>query len=246
MKKQQWFLLVLTLGLIGGATGYLLQFRQHQQLGRPGVKTRLLADGQHLEVVLPEEVLGFESEPIAIDPIVTNTLPKDTSYGQRLYRGADGFQALVNVVLMGTDRTSLHKPQICLEGQGWRIDPVATLETRIRLEKPYPYDLPVVKLVATRQAEGQPTGQRGLYVYWFVADGALSASVSGLQRMWWMARDFVRTGVLQRWAYISCFTVCAPGQEEAAYERMKALLAGAVPEFQLTPQGAAGTVLGRQ
>jgi hypothetical protein len=40
---------------------------------------------------------------------------------------------------------------------------------------------------------------------------------------------------LDRWAYISFFSVCQPGQQDAAFERMKKLIAAAVPEFQLTP-----------
>jgi hypothetical protein len=40
---------------------------------------------------------------------------------------------------------------------------------------------------------------------------------------------------LDRWAYISYFSVCEPGQEDAAFERMKKLIAISVPEFQLVP-----------
>ena len=46
----------------------------------------------------------------------------------------------------------------------------------------------------------------GLYVYWFVADNQLTPYHG--ERMWWMARDLIRTGVLQRWAYVSYFTAC--------------------------------------
>ena len=73
---------------------------------------------------------------------------------------------------------------------------------------------------------------RGIYVYWFVADRELTAD--HLQRMWWMARDLIRQGTLQRWAYVACFSVCLPGQEEATYQRMKEFIAASVPEFQLT------------
>ena len=48
----------------------------------------------------------------------------------------------------------------------------------------------------------------GVYVFWFVADNAYTARHG--QRMWWMAREMMRTGVLQRWAYVSCFAACPP------------------------------------
>jgi hypothetical protein len=60
-------------------------------------------------------------------------------------------------------------------------------------------------------------------------------TTDNFQRMWWLARDLLRTGVLQRWAYVSYFSVCAPGQEDAAFERMNKLIAASVPEFQAPP-----------
>jgi hypothetical protein len=74
---------------------------------------------------------------------------------------------------------------------------------------------------------------RGLYVFWFVAHN--EETTSHWQRVKWMTLDLLRTGVLQRWAYVSYFAVCAPGQEDAAFERMKNLIAASVPEFQLPP-----------
>ncbi|MFL6112328.1 MAG: hypothetical protein ACJ786_13375 [Catenulispora sp.] len=44
--------------------------------------------------------------------------------------------------------------------------------------------------------------------------------------------DMLRTGVLKRWAYVSCFGICLPGQEESAYGRLKALITASVPQFQ--------------
>jgi hypothetical protein len=56
------------------------------------------------------------------------------------------------------------------------------------------------------------------------------------QRMWWMARDLLTKGVLQRWAAVSVLASCAPGQEDATYERMKTFIRAAAPEFQLVPR----------
>jgi hypothetical protein len=53
-----------------------------------------------------------------------------------------------------------------------------------------------------------------------------------------MARTLLSSGVLERWAYVSFFAPCAPGQEAETYERMKKLIAASVPEFQLVHRGA--------
>jgi len=236
MNKKNWAILVVTLVLIGSTAGLLAQLRAHQRLGSPGVKTEPLDDSIRVRVVLPEHVLNYTSKFVEVDDLTRKTLPPDTSFGQRRYEASDGFNVSMNVVLMGRDRTSMHKPQFCLTGAGWSIDQAASSEDRVLIERPQPYKLPVVKLVSTRQIESQGQAQtyRGIYVYWFVADGAISASVTGFERMWWMMSHMARTGELQRWAYVSCFAVCKPGQEEAAYGRIKEFIAASVPEFQLT------------
>ena len=248
MNKQNWVMLLLALALMCGTASLLRQIHTHQRLGPPGVKTSPLADGDRLRVDLPESVLDWKSEPVEVDKIVLGVLPKDTSFGQRRYTAPDGFETMVNVVLMGGDRTSHHKPQFCLEGTGWHIDSAASTQTTVRMERPLVYDLPVVKLIVTKEvkANGRSLTARGVYVYWYVADGEISASMSGVQRMWWMARDLARSGVLQRWAYITCFSVCYPGQEQATFERMKGFIAASVPEFQLAPRPAEPTVTARR
>ena len=84
----------------------------------------------------------------------------------------------------------------------------------------------------TRDTNGNPQSIGGVFVYWFVANGELTASHA--DRMWWMARDLMLTGVLQRWAYVICFTPCAVGSEDEAFERVKEFIIAAVPEFQTT------------
>ncbi len=240
MNRQKWILLALALAMMAGTMTLLAHFKAHQRLGRPGVKTHPLPNSTRLEVELPERVLDYTSKPLEVSKIVLDHLPQDTSFGQRRYTAPDNSCIQVTVVLMGADRTSLHKPEICLGGSGLRIEEAGSRLEKVRIERPQPYELPVMKLVTTRTTEpgdAQNT-ERLLFVYWFVADGEYTASHS--QRMWWMARDLLRRGVLQRWAYIACFSPCAPGQEEATFRKMKQFIAAAVPEFQLTPQAATG------
>jgi hypothetical protein len=241
MNRSKWMLAGIALALMAGSGALLGRLQAHQKLGLPGLKSTPLPGGLCRLVLLPEQVLDWQSKWIETDAITTNTLPRDTSYGQRLYTAPDGFQLSLNTVMMGTDRTSIHKPQFCLTGQGWHID--RTEREVVPIARPYPYDLPVVKLTCSKdiEQEGQRVPYRGLYVYWFVADHAISGDPSGFERMWWMARELLTHGELQRWAYVSCFSVCHPGQEAAAYERMKAFIAASVPEFQLAsgaPTGA--------
>ncbi|HWV98089.1 MAG TPA: exosortase-associated EpsI family protein [Candidatus Acidoferrum sp.] len=245
MNQQKLLMLTLGLALIGGTAVALTQLPKRQRLGAPGVMTRPLAGSNRLEVLLPEQVPGYDSQWQEPDEVTLNTLPKDTSFGCRLYTAKDpaDFWVRMQVVLMGNDRSSLHKPQFCLTGSGWNIDPAASVEISVHMDQPCSYDLPVVKLIATKEAmdNGEKRVARGVYIYWFVADDALSASVTGFQRNWLIAKTLLRTGVLQRWAYVSCFSVCAPGQEDATFERMTKFIAASVPQFQMMPRGPVAT-----
>jgi hypothetical protein len=242
MNRQKSIILLLSaLLLMAGTAGLLARMRATQKLGLPGVKTTTIEGSPRLAVQLPENVLDYKSEAIPVDKIVLDFLPQDTSFGQRMYKAPDGLQVQVNVVLMGVDRTSIHKPEFCLGGQGWRIDPAASAETSVVVDRPVRYELPVNKLVVTKQInhEGKSFQWRGVYVYWFVSENELTARHS--KRMWSMAREMMRTGVLQRWAYVTYFSTCPPGEEEATFERLKTMINASVPEFQLVP-AASGSV----
>jgi Protein of unknown function (DUF3485) len=245
MNTQKPVLFLSALLLMGGGAGLLGYMHGHQRLGRPAIETRPIPGTNRLEILLPQRVLDYQAKPIPVDDVTMAYLPKDTSITERRYTAPDGFSVQVNVVLMGADRTSLHKPQFCLAGIGWNIEGSVSSEERIHIGGTHPYDLPVMKLIArkTLDIQGRHLDARGVYVYWFVADGERTAE--HWQRMWWMARDLIRTGVLQRWAYISFFSICPPGQEEATYQRMTKLIAAAAPKFEQGP-GAPGGLSARE
>lgn len=238
MNRQTIVLTVVVLALIGAAAGLLGRAKAHQQLGEPGVKTRPMPGSKNLEVLVPVTVPGYTAEILTNAEQVLSVLPADTSFRVCLYKAEDGFYSQVSVVLMGSDRSSIHKPQICLTGQGWAIDNHLSDVESIHLDRPVAYDLPVNKLIATKQFAG-PDGSaqtaRGLYVYWFV-DADRCTADSWKWMTWWMPRDLLWNGILERWAYISYFSACSPGQEAATYDRMKKLIATTVPEFQLVPR----------
>lgn len=238
------------LALVVATGGFIRHYMANQRLGRPGLKV-VVAPTYGMEdkvpgktnalflvstnsVHLPEHVLDYRSQEIPVAKVVYEWLPRDTVYGQRAYIATnDNFLVIANVVMMGADRTSIHKPQYCLPAQGQHI--VREEADFIRIEKPHPYDLPVMKVLTTGQrrlADGRSVTVNGVFVYWFVADGELTAQHG--QRMWWLARDLIRTGVLQRWAYVAYLGYCEPGREMATYERMKKLIGTSVPEFQIT------------
>ena len=238
MNRAKIISTAVVLLLLAATAGLLTHLKANQHLGEPGVKTRPLPDSKNLEVLLPENLPGYTTVIVTNAEAALLRLPPDTSYRVRLYQAPDGFWGQVSVVLMGSDRSSIHKPEICMTGQGWAIDNAVSRVEKIRLDRPMAYDLPVNKLVTTKQvtdADGKPQNVRGLYVYWFVDDTHYTEN-SLEWMLWWVPRDLLLHGVLERWSYISFFSVCPPGQEDACFERMKKMITVAVPEFQLVPK----------
>ena len=226
--------LIAALLLMALAGGAIYQLQTRQTLGRPGVLAEPQAGSPRWRIPLPEQVAGMTSQEVPAAEVELSALPADTSIGKRLYTATNGAPLLLQVVLMGRDRTSIHQPQYCLTGQGWLIE--QTEEVRLLVAGPQPHEIPALKLTASKvftTESGQRVPVRAIYVYWFVADGALTAHRS--QRLRWMAEELLKTGTLQRWAYVACFAQCAPGDEDQTFARVKEFVAEAVPEFQRSP-----------
>jgi hypothetical protein len=234
MKHQKWLILFVVLVLLAGTAGALVWLKGHQRLGQPGIIATSIPGSTMMKIDLPERVLDFTSTNVPESEIELSYLPKDTSYARRLYQAPDGFGINTIIILMGADRTSIHRPEYCLLGQGWRVDK----KTRVVIPidgRPH-FELPVMKWVISKTFATPDGGQQeasGIYVFWFVADN--EQTTGNVQLQCNLVKDLLFTGVLQRWAYISYFSVCAPGQEDAAFERMKKLIAASVPEYQLPP-----------
>jgi hypothetical protein len=242
MNAQKWTILAVVAVAIGATALLLNRLQGGRKLGPPGLRTvRGDVYGRDDKIVgtntiaLPETVLHYTSKALPVDPLELEWLPKDTTFGRRHYTLPQGSTLDfidLGVVLMGADRTSIHRPQVCLESQGWRIEKSELLT--IPIVRPHRYELPVMRLTASgkgRNKDGSSVELKAIYAYWFVSDQRLTARHG--ERMWWMAADLIKTGVLPRWAYVTVLSICYPGQEEPAYARMKQFIAAAVPEFQL-------------
>lgn len=249
--SRSWIVAAACLLLMGTTAFALHRFSIGRHLGEPGVKVVPLPlmgeDGKPAttnSIHLPEKLLVYDSVLQGVSKQELDVLPPDTTYGRRLYKATNGFDFQVTGVLMGADRTSIHKPEYCLPSQGFRI--VRRFQETIPIERPYRYDLPVTRLDAIREVElkgGQKVRHSAVYVYWFVSGTRLSNDHA--QRMWWLASDLVRTGELQRWAYLSLLGACHEGGEDALYAKLKEAVQALVPEIQTTTgtnrlAGAAG------
>jgi len=236
MTKQKWIPLVVALALMAGTAGVLVRLKDHPRLGNPGIIATPIPGSLGMKIDLPERVLDFTSTNVPEPEVVLGYLPKDSSYAERVYTAPDGFRMQATIVLMGADRTSIHNADFCLRGSG--LNPDEKKIVNLPITGVTPYSLPVSRWDVSgvaRQPDGREVKVGGVYVFWFVADQ--EQTPGHFQMMKRLALNLLRTGVLQRWAYVSYFSMCAPGQEDAVFARMEKLIAASVPEFQPPPAG---------
>jgi hypothetical protein len=234
-SSKKIFLFCLTLALIGGTAYALAQVKANRRLGNPGVKAVAVPGGDTMTISLPENVLDFTSTNMPTSDTVLGYLPKDTSYAERIYIASDRFEVLANLILMGADRTSIHRPDYCLPGQGLQI--LSRERINIPVAGTPAYELPVQawKLHGEHtQRDGQRLAFGGIYVFWFVAENNETDDYGTIQKS--ILLHLIRHGVLERWAYASYYAECQPGQEDAILARVKNLIANSVAEFQLPPK----------
>ena len=110
-------------------------------------------------------------------------------------------------------------------------------EVKIPVARPHPYELPVQRWTIHNKItlpDGRQQEVSGFYVFWFTAEDKVTGDYTGIQKS--IVYNLLRRGVLERWAYVSYFTLCPPGLEEATFARVKNLIAESIPEFQLPPK----------
>ncbi|MBI2516060.1 MAG: exosortase-associated EpsI family protein [Opitutae bacterium] len=196
----------------------------------PRVGVRLAADGVN-PVALPD-FLGVQwiGEPAEVTAIERQVLPPDTGFSRMLYASARDRRQTVflSVVLSGRDRTSIHRPELCLVGQGWTI----TGRALRGFTRAAGADVPATVLRIEREmttARGERVKIPALLAYWFV--GADRVVASNWERVLYTATDRLTHLQGSRWAYVLVQTHALDG-EAAALARMQEVLDRTLPVFQ--------------
>jgi Protein of unknown function (DUF3485) len=147
-----------------------------------------------ITMTLPDAVgtyIGFDR---AISESEKQFLPKDTEFAKKAYIGASPAEITCEIVLSGAQRNSIHRPQVCLVGQGWTIVDERVLPILLANHRPQKIRL----LTLTRVENGQKIN--GYFLYWFV--GKDTTTDDHLQRILLTSWDRITKGTNHRWAYV--------------------------------------------
>jgi hypothetical protein len=154
---------------------------------------------------LPMVAGGFVGESEAPSGRERDLLPADTILKKRKYhtpgRSLDARDfAHASLVIAGNDTRSIHRPEVCLDGQGWTIT-----SSTVREVKMISGAVLRVRDLAIQREELRPDRSKLLlrahYIYWFV--GSDISTPSNLERQMLSLRDSVLRNVNHRWAYPS-------------------------------------------
>lgn len=155
-----------------------------------------------------------------------NNLPAGTVILKKRYKNSADEEFFVSVVISSSSRSSIHRPQWCLPGQGYRIGDGNRVTIPIKGRDP----LLVMLLDVTRM---EPAGNRKgayAYAYWFVSKRHETSY--HFIRIFWMALDNIFRGISQRWAYVSIMTT-SDGQTNEHEARMASFIAEFYPLISL-------------
>lgn len=132
--------------------------------------------------------------------IETDLLPSDTEVLKKQYTSPKGEIIFASIVMSGRERASIHRPQVCLVGQGNEIVKSSVLD--VPMDGRNPLGVMVLDMLRRwRTPDGRQGEHDSYYAYWFVGKGRETPYHS--MRMIWMASDRVLHNRAHRWAYIS-------------------------------------------
>ncbi len=132
-------------------------------------------------------------------------LPADTILIKRAYRtpgrsveNRDLVQA--SLVIAGSDSRSIHRPEVCLDGQGWTVTDARTRDVTLNSGAVLSVrDLSIERELLQR--DGTKVPLRAHYVYWYV--GTDVSTPSNMERQLMTLADNIFRNMNHRWAYPS-------------------------------------------
>jgi len=189
--------IAIVVAILGGGVLFTAMTSDVTKVSEPGIK--LTADGQPFLADKAGNWTGGDLTGLTVEE--KRILPEDTMGSRRVFKDKDGDELFCSIVLAGRDVTSIHRPELCLTGQGWSLG-------KLQVEQiPTPSVkggvLSVSRLNATRDvslSDGRKARANSIFLYWFV--GKDRVTPYHWQRIYWTAKDRVLHNTNHRWAYI--------------------------------------------
>lgn len=154
-----------------------------------------------VRVELPEFIGSWKGADSEITSAERATLGEasGTRFARKTYRSLESYEITVSIVLSGKDMsTSIHRPERCLEAQGWSLQD----KDELAVSLPNRGTFPVTQLRSTRLVKKDDTYlTRELQTfYWFAGENRICSG--HWERLAIDNSDRLFRGVSQRWAFM--------------------------------------------
>jgi hypothetical protein len=166
--------------------------------------------------------LGFDEDVTPAERVI---LPPDTEFAKKRYVGFGSSDITTEIVLSGAQRQSIHRPQVCLVGQGWAIQKEEAQTIQLADGKAQKVRI----LTLSRTENGVP--RTGYFIYWFI--GKDKTTDSHFERIFLTSWDRIVHRVNHRWAYAIVSAILPPGTKvtDPAQQQMQRNLLAFTRDF---------------
>ncbi len=186
---QRLLVRIVLLGVMGGITA--------AAFGLSGSINTATESGVTMNLpIYVGDFIGKDTEPSEGEKYV---LPKDTEIVKKSYQDQEGNVINAQIVLAGSEKRSIHRPELCLPAQGWSINN----RQAIPVELTDGHSIFVMNDSISRTIEVSPGVTHPLesyYCYWFVGNGVTTSS--HLMRLFLTSWDRIVHHKNHRWAYV--------------------------------------------
>lgn len=169
-------------------------------------------------------------------------LPPDTRLDKMLYKSSrlpEGAAFSVAVVFSGQHRNSIHRPEVCLVGDGSTSEITRSERRTARLDKTRTLHYTLLNIRRKAPGESVKSAQyEFFFAYWFIGRGV--ETPSHVTRMFWMGLERLR-GRAYPWAYVSVSGNYGPAGQRIAIERLESFLKDLHLALHTAPQFALST-----
>ncbi len=190
----------------------------------------------------PDKVLDFTGKHEEPSEAELELLPPDTQFAKKSYSDGKGDYLSAQIVLSGVEHRSIHRPEICLKGQGWNVRGGHIVKVPLKSGR----NLDVMVLDITRpvrRANGETAQLPALYAYFFVSKDA--ETPKHLDRIAITNLDLLFHNKAHRWAYVIAMAQVLEGftpggkNREQTLEMLKDFLRETAPQFLQSEMPAA-------
>ena len=199
------------------------------------VNPAIAAPGVVLE--LPLQFGKYQGQKFDMTAVERNILDQGVDLARCQYLSTDQHMMLATVIQSGMGGRTLHRPEVCLPGQGWNI--TERLKIPVKLENGRTIQATLLRMHRDYEpSPGTRKRMRALNLYWYIgSDGTTSDDYYDHIRISYF--DAVFRNLAHRWAMASFFVpmpegdvgITDPMQEVTALEELRDFAGGVAPKF---------------